>query len=104
MPLPAPLRVPKPRPNPGVRALLFDVFGTVVDWRGSIIAEAKSWGKARSISVDLAGFADQWRAGYPPSMDNVRRGKIPWTIFDHLHRARLEELLKELPIQCFTPL
>jgi 2-haloacid dehalogenase len=82
----------------GVKALLFDVFGTVVDWRGSIIAEGRAWGKVRGIPVDWALFADRWRAGYAPSMDKVRRGEMPWTILDHLHRALLEELLEEFQI------
>jgi 2-haloacid dehalogenase len=82
----------------GVKALLFDVFGTVVDWRGSIVAEGRAWGKARGIAVDWARFADRWRAGYAPSMDKVRRGEMPWTILDHLHRALLEDLLAEFQI------
>ena len=77
--------------QPGLKALVFDVFGTVVDWRGSIIAE----GNTSGIAIDWARFADQWRAGYVPSMDKVRRGEIPWTNLDQLHRARLEELMAE---------
>jgi 2-haloacid dehalogenase len=82
-----------------VRALVFDVFGTVVDWRGSIIEEGRGWGKAKGISVDWARFADQWRDGYMPSMDKVRKGEMPWTNLDHLHRALLEDLLKEFHIE-----
>ncbi len=73
-----------------VKALLFDTFGTVVDWRGSIVAEGETWGPR----IDWGAFADRWRAGYAPAMDRVRRGEIPWTNLDRLHRARLEELLR----------
>src|SRR5579863_6896702 len=82
----------------GVKALVFDTFGTVVDWRGSIIAEGQAWGKAKGITVDWARFADQWRAGYAPAMDRVRKGEIPWTNLDHLHRAMLDKLLEEFQI------
>src|SRR6476469_9463973 len=82
-----------------VKALVFDTFGTVVDWRGSIIEEGKSWGKAKGISIDWARFADRWRAGYAPAMDRVRRGEMPWTNLDHLHRTLLEDLLKEFHIE-----
>ena len=81
-----------------VKALLFDVFGTVVDWRGTIIEEGKTWGKTKGITVDWARFADRWRAGYAPSMEMVRTGEKPWTNLDHLHRELLEDLLKEFHI------
>jgi 2-haloacid dehalogenase len=57
-----------------VKALVFDTFGTVVDWRGSIIAEGTAWGRSKGISIDWARFADRWRSGYAPAMDKVRRG------------------------------
>jgi len=82
-----------------VKALLFDTFGTVVDWRGSIIDEGRAWGKTRGIAVDWARFADRWREGYAPSMDMVRAGKMPWTNLDRLHRAILDDLLKEFHIE-----
>lgn len=83
---------------PSVKALVFDTFGTVVDWRGSIAAEFTTWAKSKGITVDWATFADRWRAGYGPSMNKVRRGEMPWTNLDHLHRALLEDLLKEFHI------
>jgi 2-haloacid dehalogenase len=87
-------------PSSSIKALLFDVFGTVVDWRGSIIAEGQAWGKAKGISnIDWASFADQWRDGYMPSMDKVRKGEMPWTNLDQLHRRLLEELLKKFHIE-----
>lgn len=84
---------------PGVRALAFDVFGTVVDWRGSIIQECEELGATKGLSVDWAAFADAWRGKYAPSMDRVRCGEIPWTNLDALHRASLEELLEEFGIE-----
>ena len=77
------------------QALVFDVFGTVVDWRSSIIEE----GKATGLAVDWPRFADEWRAGYAPSMDKVRRGEIPWANFDQLNRALLEDLLVKFHIE-----
>lgn len=77
------------------KALVFDVFGTVVDWRGSIIEEGTAFGKAKRFDIDWPSFADSWRAGYAPSMDKVRKGQLPWTKLDDLHRMILEELLME---------
>ena len=85
--------------NPsGVKALVFDVFGTVVDWRGSIIREGTEWGKAKGLQIDWAKFADRWRAGYGPSMEKVRTGALAWMKIDTLHRLILDELLKEFNI------
>jgi len=78
-----------------VKALVFDTFGTVVDWRGSIIAEGMAWGKGKNLKVDWARFADRWRDGYAPAMEKVRNGQLPWTKLDDLHRMLLEDLLKE---------
>lgn len=78
-----------------IRAVVFDVFGTVVDWRGSLIADLGAWGAARGLAADWAGLADAWRGAYAPSMDEVRRGVRPWTVLDDLHRASLERLLPE---------
>ena len=86
----------------GVKALVFDTFGTVVDWRGSIIAEGEAWGKSKGITIDWGRFADRWRAGYAPSMDKVRKGEMPWTKLDTLHRMLLEDLLKEFAITGLT--
>src|SRR5262245_49581935 len=83
----------KPAATP--KALVFDTFGTVVDWRGSIIDDGKAWGKTKGVAIDWASFADRWRAGYAPSMDKVRKGELPWTKLDDLHRMILDELLME---------
>ncbi len=72
-----------------VQVLAFDVFGTVVDWRGSIIREVAE----RFPGVDADAFADGWRDGYRPAMDRVRRGELGWTRIDELHRLILEDLL-----------
>jgi len=82
-----------------VKALVFDVFGTVVDWRGSIIEEGSAWGQAKGITVDWARFADEWRDGYVPSMAKVRKGEMPWTNLDHLNHLLLENLLKKFHIE-----
>jgi 2-haloacid dehalogenase len=82
----------------GVKALAFDIFGTVVDWRGSIIREGNQWGQSKGLQVDWAKFADRWRAGYVPSMDKVRNGSRPWMNLDQLHRLTLDELLTEFKI------
>jgi 2-haloacid dehalogenase len=76
-----------------VEALLFDVFGTVVDWRGSIIAELTRFGADKGIAADWAAFTDDWRALYQPSMEEVRSGRRAWTILDVLHRESLDTLL-----------
>jgi 2-haloacid dehalogenase len=81
-----------------VRALAFDVFGTVVDWRSSIIGELEQFGQRRGLHQDWATFADNWRAGYAPAMDRVRRGELPWTRIDDLHRMILVELLGEVSV------
>ncbi len=78
-----------------VRAILFDVFGTVVDWRASLVAELTAFGASREITADWAALVDAWRAAYKPSMDRVRRGDLPWTKLDDLHRQSLSELLQE---------
>lgn len=81
-----------------VSALAFDVFGTVVDWRGSIIREGRRLGRERGLRVDWAAFADAWRAGYRPAMARVRSGELPWTTIDALHRMILDELLRQFGI------
>ena len=86
----------------GVQALTFDVFGTVVDWRGSIIREGEALGAAHGLAVDWAAFADAWRGGYRPSMARVRSGELPWTKLDALHRMILDELLVKCGISTLS--
>src|SRR5467141_2546082 len=78
-----------------VKALVFDVFGTVVDWRTSVTAEVQDLAKRKGVAVDAAKFADAWRAGYGPSMNRVRTGELPWTKLDALHRMTLDKILVE---------
>lgn len=75
------------------KALAFDVFGTVVDWRSSIIGELEMFGERHGVAEDWPAFADAWRAGYPAAMDRVRKGELPWLKIDALHRLILDELL-----------
>ena len=75
-----------------VQAILFDVFGTVVDWRGSLIGELSAWGAQRGVEADWTGLVDTWRGAYAPSMDRVRRGELSWTKLDDLHMATLREI------------
>src|SRR4029078_13282877 len=72
--------------KPDVQALLFDVFGTVVDWRSSTIAELTRFGAEKRLRADWAAFTDSWRGLYQPAMDEVRSGRRPWTKLDDLHR------------------
>ena len=81
-----------------VKALVFDVFGTVVDWRTSVAKHAAAFGKANGTSADWEAFADGWRGKYQPYIGKVRSGELPWTKLDVLHRMGLEELLGEFGI------
>jgi len=84
--------------NQKVKALVFDVFGTVVDWRGSMIAEGMTWGKAKGLNIDWGKFADSWHDEYPAAMDKVRKGEIPWTRLDDLNRTNLDDQLTKFNI------
>jgi 2-haloacid dehalogenase len=81
-----------------VKALVFDTFGTVVDWRMSVAREVEALATRKGLTVDGAKFADAWRAGYRPSMDRVRKGELPWTNLDGLHRMILDRLLVDFKI------
>ncbi len=81
-----------------VKALAFDVFGTVVDWRESIIAEGAELNRRLGLSVAWDEFADAWRAGYAPAMQRVRSGESPWTPLDDLHRMNLDGLLQRFAL------
>lgn len=81
-----------------VKALVFDTFGTVVDWRSSVADEIATLAKQKGFAVDGAKFADAWRAGYGPSMNRVRTGELPWTKLDALHRMTLDRILVEFKI------
>jgi 2-haloacid dehalogenase len=84
--MPAPVR-------PGLKALFFDVFGTLVDWRSGVAREAQSILEPLGIILDWPAFADAWRDQYQPSMEEVRSGRLPYTKLDVLHRRSLRTVL-----------
>lgn len=81
-----------------IKALLFDVFGTVVDWRTSVINECLELEKNTGIKGDWLKLTDMWRQNYMPSMDKVRNGEREWVNLDTLHKESLIKILKELNI------
>lgn len=81
-----------------VKALTFDVFGTITDWRGTLIREGREFGARKQLTVDWAQFADAWRSGYAPAMRRVNEGEIAWKNIDGLHRMILEDLLQRFGI------
>ena len=85
-------------PTPSVKALFFDVFGTVVDWRTSIARESELILKPKGHALDWLAFADAWRDEYQPAMEDVRTGKIPFSKLDVLHRRNLERILPRFRI------
>jgi 2-haloacid dehalogenase len=91
--------VAPPQRESAAGALAFDVFGTVVDWRSSIIREGQLLGSRKGFRVDWGQLADAWRAGYGPAMDRVRSGALPWTRIDNLHRLILDDLLKQFDVR-----
>ncbi len=78
-----------------LRAIVFDTFGTVVDWRTSLITELTAFGASRGIQADWAALVDDWRGAYAPSMARVRKGDLPWTKLDDLHRGSLDQLVAQ---------
>ena len=86
----------------GTRALVFDVFGTVVDWHGSVAREVRNLAKEKGLRVNAVKFAKAWRAGYRPAMDRVMRGEVPFQKIDVIHRAILEEVLAKFKITTLT--
>ena len=85
-----------------VKALVFDTFGTVVDWRSSVAREVGTVAKRKGVTLDAAKFADAWRAGYGPSMNRVRTGELPWTKLDALHRMTLDRILVEFKLTALS--
>jgi 2-haloacid dehalogenase len=84
-----------PSTRQAVRAVLFDVFGTVVDWRSGISAAVRDFAQGRGLTLDPEAFADAWRAQYQPSMERVRSGERPYVSLDTLHRENLDPVLRE---------
>lgn len=87
---------------PEIKALVFDVFGTVVDWRSSVAREAEALGDAKGFQLDWGAFGDDWRARYQPAMEQVRSGRRDWTTLDDLHRENLLALLDQYGIETLT--
>jgi 2-haloacid dehalogenase len=86
-----------------VEALVFDVFGTVVDWRTSLIDDLSTWGASRGVDADWTALVDAWRAAYKPAMDEVRRHpERGFVVLDDLHRRTLERLVVEHGITGLT--
>jgi 2-haloacid dehalogenase len=81
-----------------IKALTFDVFGTVVDWHGSVAREVRALAARKGLRVNAVKFTKAWRAGYRPAMDRVRNGELPWTKIDVLHRMILDDLLRQFKI------
>lgn len=79
-------------------ALMFDVFGTVVNWRGSLIKQLQKTRLFDKNEIDVPAFVDSWRALYQPSMEQVRSGKRGWEILDTLHQESLQELVRSYQI------
>jgi 2-haloacid dehalogenase len=77
----------------GVKALFFDVFGTLVDWRSGVARDARTVLTRLGYSVDWIAFADAWREEYQPAMEEVRSGRVPYTKLDVLHLQMLQKVL-----------
>lgn len=90
---------PDSAPRPAPKALVFDIFGTVVDWRGSLIREGQALTQRLGLSADWPVLADAWRAGYQPAMAAVNAGEQPWTNIDGIHRRILESLLPRFGLE-----
>ena len=99
----SPNRTEPAAPSTPIRALVFDVFGTVVDWRGSIVREGDALTAAHGWQADWPAFADAWRAGYQPAMQRAMQpgadGQIAWAHIDALHRGILETLLPRFGLE-----
>lgn len=87
-----------------VKALFFDVFGTLVDWRSGVAGAAQVLLEPKGIVVDWSAFADAWREQYQPAMQTVRSGKIPYTKLDVLHRRTLQAVLPQFGLEDLEPI
>ncbi|HXP25126.1 MAG TPA: hypothetical protein VN891_05055, partial [Steroidobacteraceae bacterium] len=82
-----------------VKALFFDVFGTLVDWRSGVAAAAETVLRPQGIVLDWIAFADAWRDQYQPAMEAVRSGAIAYTKLDVLHRRTLQKILPQFGLE-----
>jgi 2-haloacid dehalogenase len=86
-------------PPDNIKALLFDVFGTLVDWRTGVAREARAILKPLGFNIDWSAFADAWRNQYQPGMEEVRSGRSPYTKLDVLHRRMLKDILPRFGLE-----
>lgn len=84
--------------QPSIKAIFFDVFGTLVDWRTSIARESREILEPLGYALDWPAFADAWRGEYQPAMEQVRSGKIPFCKLDVLHMHNLEQILPRFKV------
>ena len=85
-----------------VRAIVFDTFGTIVDWRTSLIKSLQEFGRKRKVEAAWDSLVDRWRAAYQPNLGRVRRGELEWTILDQLHYLALVDLLPEFGLSSLS--
>jgi 2-haloacid dehalogenase len=87
--------------NP-IKAIVFDTFGTVVDWRSSIAADFRAFGRRKAIDVPWEAFVDEWKTAYKPGMEAVRRGDWPWTKVGEIYRSKLDAILAKYGVDTLT--
>ena len=85
-----------------IKALTFDVFGTLVDWRTAAIRELEQIGQEKQIHEDWSAFVDEWKSTYRKDMDAVNAKKRPWANIDIFFRDRLEKLIPRYRLDCLT--
>ena len=85
-----------------IKAIVFDTFGTVVDWRSSITADFRAFGKQKAIDISWDALVDEWKAAYRPGMDAVRSGVCPWTNVGEIYRSKLDAILPKYGIDTLT--
>jgi 2-haloacid dehalogenase len=90
------------RPYP-IRAVLFDTFGTVVDWRGGMLAAVSAWGRAQGVTADWGAFIDQWRTCENPGKQSVSSGATPWKNLKQIHAEALDPLLRDFGLAGLSP-
>lgn len=94
---------PQVSPLHRIKAITFDVFGTLVDWYGSLVREGETLGHRTGLEVDWHRLALEWRAGYGPAMRRVNEGRVPWGSLDLLHSQILEDLLPRFGMAGLSP-
>jgi 2-haloacid dehalogenase len=85
-----------------IKAIVFDTFGTVMNWRVSVIEDFRLFGQRKAIDRNWEAFVDEWRTAYRPGMDAVRSGQWPWTTVDRIYRMKLDELLPQYELNSLS--